>query len=77
MIYLGVAAILIIGFIDGRGLVSDKRWGEAATYTFLLIFGISILVMNIVTYRHFHFVDGIDYVFSPYFRLVRSVILRF
>ncbi|MGE5415360.1 MAG: hypothetical protein ACM3UZ_01080 [Acidobacteriota bacterium] len=77
MIYLWVAVILFIGFFDGRGLVRDRQWGEAAAYISLLIFGTSILVMNSVAYRHFHFVDLISYVFSPYFKAVSSVFLRF
>jgi hypothetical protein len=71
-ILLITLVILGLAGIDGWPLVRDTRWKELTVYILLLLLGLGIIIMDMTTYEPFRITTAIDYVFRPYFAVVRE-----
>lgn len=75
--FLYIAAILGLAGIEGRPLFRGKKWVELAVFSVLILCGTAIIVMDSLTYEPFRFTKITDYFFRPYFKAVKSFLLRF
>lgn len=71
-ILLITLVILGLAGIDGWPLIRDARWKELTVYILLLMLGLGIIIMDMVSYEPFRITTVIDYVFRPYFSVVRE-----
>lgn len=77
MVYLYVFVIMLLAGIEGRPLVRDKKWAELAVFTFLLIAGAAVIVMNTVMFEPYRISTIIDIVFRPYASAVKKFLTSF
>ncbi len=77
MVYVYVIAITGLALVEGWPLVRRKKWKEAAAFAVLLLAGLSVIVMDTVSFKPWRFATIIDYLFRPYSNLFKNIFLRF
>ncbi len=76
-VYLYILVIIALAGIEGRPLVRDKKWAELAVFSFLLIAGTAVIVMNTVMFEPYRISTIIDIVFRPYAGAVKKLLTGF
>lgn len=77
MVYVYVIAIIGFAFVEGRPLLRRKKWKESAAFAVLLLAGLSVIVMNTVSFKPWRIASSIEYLFRPYSNIVKDFLLRF
>jgi len=77
MVYIYVIAITGLALVEGWPLIRCKEWKEAAAFAVLLLAGLSVIVMDTVSFKPWRFVTIIDYLFRPYSNILKNFFLRF
>ncbi len=75
--FLYIAAILGISSIEGRPLFRRKKWVELAVYFLLISLGTAVIVMDSLIFEPFRLTIIIDFLFRPYFMVIKSFLLLF
>lgn len=76
MALLYTLAITALGLLEGRRLVRDKMWKEAVVFWVILVCGMAVIVMDTVMVNPLRVSNLIDYIFRPYYSVIRSIFLR-
>ncbi|MGE5398575.1 MAG: hypothetical protein ACM3MK_13705 [Chitinophagales bacterium] len=69
-----VLSALALATIEGLPLYRERRWKELGLYTILVSAALYIIIMDSVTYAPFRVTKVINYVFRPYWEMVRSLL---
>ncbi len=76
-IFLYVVIISVLAGIEGRSLVSDKKWRELTAFSLILLLGLAIIIMDSLTHKPFRFMSIIELIFRPYSDAVKAFLHRF
>lgn len=77
MVCVYVIAITGLALVEGWPLIRRKKWKEATAFAVLLLAGLSVIVMDTVSFKPWRFATIIDYLFRPYSNIVKNFFLRF
>jgi hypothetical protein len=77
MVYIYIITILALAGIEGKPLIHEKKWIELAVFSFLLITGTAIIVMDTVVFEPYRVSIIIDFIFRPYTSMVKSFLTSF
>lgn len=73
-VYIYIFVIMALAGIEGRPLVRDKKWAELTAFSFLLLAGAAVIVMNTVMFEPYRISTIIDIVFRPYAGAVKKLL---
>ncbi|MDD2553442.1 MAG: hypothetical protein PHP51_02575 [Desulfotomaculaceae bacterium] len=77
MVYLYIAVIIALAVIEGRPLIRNKKWAELAVFSFLIIAGAAVIIMDNLAFEPYRVSYIIDFIFRPYTSFIKNVLSSF